>query len=208
MGKVQIYYKALAEDGRHTPQGYGEYDPEPGKVETVGKGKLVVCEFGLHLLLLEYILEWECPQLWQVEPIGRTIVANDKIVARSFRWVAPIETWNARTQRLFACDCGERALTHLVTPDQRSIEAISTARLFANGKASRKELAAAGDAALAAAGDAALAAAWAAARDAALAAARAAARAAALAAARAAARAAERQWQVKRLAEYLNGEMA
>jgi hypothetical protein len=83
--------------------------------------------------------------------------------------------------RLFAVWCA-RQVQHLMK-DSRSIAALDVAERFANGQATKDELAAAGaaagDAAWAAAGDAARAAAWAAAGDAAGDAARAAARAAA-----------------------------
>ena len=72
--------------------------------------------------------------------------------------------------RLFACDCAEQALPTYekdYPDDKRPRKAVETARLFAEGKATQKELAAAG----AAAWDAARAAAWAAAGDAARAAA-------------------------------------
>ena len=89
--------------------------------------------------------------------------------------------------RLFACDCAEQVLPLFerdYPKDKRPRVAIETARRFANGKATQKELAAAGAAAWAAAGAAAGAAAWAAARFAARDAARDAARVAAWAAAR------------------------
>jgi len=89
--------------------------------------------------------------------------------------------------RLYAVWCA-RQVQHLIT-DPRSLDALDVADAFANGKATKKELAAARDAAWAAAG----AAAWAAAR----AAARAAAGAAAWAAARDAARAAAGDAQEK-----------
>ena len=102
--------------------------------------------------------------------------------------------------RLFACDCAEQALPLYerdYPDDKRPRQAIAVARRFANGEATREELAAAWDAAKAAAwaaawaaGDAAKAAAWAA-WDAAKAAAWAAARAAALA------------YQADKLREYL-----
>jgi hypothetical protein len=52
--------------------------------------------------------------------------------------------------RHFACDCAERALSLAPQPDPRSIAAVAAARRYADGKASRAELAAA----RAAAGDA------------------------------------------------------
>ena len=80
--------------------------------------------------------------------------------------------------RLFACDCAEQALPIYekdYPDDKRPRQAVETARLFAEGKATQEELAAAGAAARAAA--------WAAARYAAYAAADAAAWDAAAAAA-------------------------
>ena len=102
--------------------------------------------------------------------------------------------------RLFACDCAERALPlfeKVYPEDIRPRKSIETARLFANGDATREELAAAWAAAWA------RAAAWAAAR--AWAAAWAAARARAGARAAARARAGEQKWQLERLAMYLRG---
>ena len=120
-----------------------------------------------------------------------------------------------RVERLFACDCAEHVL-HLfeekLSEDTRPRLAIETARRFANGEATRQELAAAWDAAVSAAyaaWDAARTAAWNAAGAAAGAAtwnaAWNAARNAAEAAARSAARSAEIEWQAMRLREALSG---
>jgi hypothetical protein len=119
-----------------------------------------------------------------------------------------IPTWNERTARLFACDCAERALGTIETPDERSVHAIAVARAYALGEATEEELVAAArpikpvktaartaERALAAAAakeDAADGAAW----------------AAVLTAALADARGAEREWQTKRLFEYLDGSRA
>jgi hypothetical protein len=95
-------------------------------------------------------------------------------------WVVLREDFiDAKTLRLFAAWCAREALKLIDKPDQRSIEACNVAERYANGDATKEELAAARAAAIAAA--------WAAASDAA----RAAAIAAAIAAARAAACAAE-----------------
>jgi hypothetical protein len=106
-----------------------------------------------------------------------------------------------RLARVFACDCAESVL-HIYEKefpeDKRPREAIRVSRAFAEGKATRDELAAARDAARDAAWDAARAAA----RDAAWAAARAAARDAAWDAARAAARAAARDAAKKKFEHY------
>lgn len=121
-------------------------------------------------------------------------------------------------QRLFACDCAERVLPIFERErpgDKRPREAIETARRFARGEASERELSVAEEAAWdawdgswAAAGSAAWAAAhgavaWSAAGSAV----RASARDAVGASARDAARAAEIYWQRLRLAAYLLGEI-
>ena len=72
-----------------------------------------------------------------------------------------------RLCRLFAVWCARKALKLIDDPDKRSINACNVAEKFANGKATKEELAAARDAARAAAWDAARTAAWAAARAAA-----------------------------------------
>lgn len=117
-------------------------------------------------------------------------------------WALPLvlpeqEKERDKEARLFACDCAKSVL-HIFEVkypnDNRPKKCIEVARRFANGNATKAELAAAWAAARAAASDAA----WDAARDAAWDAAWAAVRAAASDAARAAARAAA--WDVARAA--------
>jgi hypothetical protein len=180
-------------------------------------GPLVLCEHGLHLCRENDLVLWLGPEIWEAEYDGERIDAEDKIVVSKARLVRKVDTWNERTARLFACDCAERVLPiyeKKYPDDKRPREAIAVSRRYADGKATKEELAAARDAAWdaaraaagAAAGDAARAAAWAAAWDAARDAAWAAARAAAWDAAWAAAWAAERKWQTARLIEYLYPE--
>jgi len=183
----------------------------------------------LHVTDAEHLLAWSRAELYEVEvdESRGIVVGRDKIGVRRARLTRRVEAWNERTARLFAADCVERVLPLFEKErpnDKRPREAIAVARRFANGEATREELAAAWaaardaawdaaraaawDAAWAAAWDAAWAAAWDAAWDAARAAARAAAWAAAGAAAGAvwdAARAAETAWQRERLAQYLSG---
>jgi hypothetical protein len=111
-------------------------------------------------------------------------------------WALISRCLDERQQRLFACDCAERALTLVGSPDPRSVEAIRVARMYAAGDATKEQLAAA----RAAAWDAARAAAW----DAAWAAARAA-RDAAWAAAWAAAWDAAWDAQIQIAVEYAEG---
>ena len=112
--------------------------------------------------------------------------------------------------RLFACDCAERVLPLFekeYPEDKRPRKAIKVARLFAEGKATTQELAAARaaawDAARAAVRDAARDVAWEAARAAVRDAVAAAAWDAVWEAARDAARAAERTWQSQHLQDML-----
>lgn len=184
-------YKFLTADMRSP---IGASDPwEIGKTMRV-EGPLVPCETGLHGWPLFGLLNFTGERLVRVE-IGAEYVwhgdgGDRKIVARAMTPVELIEAYNDRTLRLFAADCAERVLPLFEQQrpnDNRPRQAVETARRFANGEATRDELAAA----------------WAAARGAARGAARDAAWAAARAAARGAARDAEREWQVRRLAEIL-----
>jgi len=222
-------YKVLGEDGRPYHGGSGvwslPHDGIPG--EWMPRIEMIVpCESGYHVCTKDQLVVWLGPRIHEVETRGDVLTLEDKCVAHEARLLRRLDTWTERTARLFACACAERALTRIAYPDPRSVEAVRVARLYADGGASQKELAAAGVAAGAAAGvaawaaagaaaraaawDAAWAAAWAAARaaawDAERAAARDAARAAARAAAWAAAGDAERIWQTARLMEYLRGE--
>lgn len=215
-----MYYKGLNEDGSCFHGGVGSW-PLPTRNEdgtwTPGAwlevaGEIEACENGLHACRDEQVLGWLGPALFELEYDSEPEDAGDKCVGRKARLLRRFETWNERTARLFACDCAERVLPIYERDypnDRRPRAAIETARRYANGEATRKELAAARDAAGDATWAAARTAAWAAARDAAWAAARDAARAAArdaaMDAARATARAAERAWQWHRLCEYLEG---
>ena len=229
-----MLYKVLNEDGSCCHGGSGSWSLptklldgswEPGEWREV-EGKLIACQNGLHGCDGETQLpEWLGPLICEMEYEGERIDADNKIVVRRARLTRIVETWDARTARLFACDCAERvlALFERVYPnDARPREAIETARRFTNGQATMHELSAAYDSALAAraasddAGDASAAseaalaasavgdaasvalAAWAA-GDAVW---------AARAAASATAGAAERQWQGQRLRQYLEGAVA
>ena len=160
-------YKFLTADMRSP---IGASDPwEIGKTMRV-EGPLVPCETGLHGWPLFGLLNFTGERLVRVE-IGAEYVwhgdgGDRKIVARAMTPVELIEAYNDRTLRLFAADCAERVLPLFEQQrpnDNRPRQAVETARRFANGEATRDELAAAWDAAW----DAAWAAAWVAAGDAA-----------------------------------------
>jgi hypothetical protein len=152
---------------------------------------LVPCRSGYHIITSPVgLLSWLGPEIYEVEVRGETAEKEPEvIVAHEARLLRLVETWTERTARLFACDCAERVV-HLCGDDPRPRETIRIARLYADGQATDKELAAAR-----------------AARDAAWDAARAAARDAAWDAAWAT-RDAEKEWQSARLMEYLYPEGA
>ena len=198
-------YKATNRNGVAPITGFEWPLPKNGKPGkwVKAEGEIVLCENGIHYCKDEFqLLSWLNEEIWEIEVKGKKVIGDDKCAARQGRLIRKIETWNERTARLFACDCAEHVLHNYKEKyplDMRPEEAIETARRFAEGEATQKELATAWDAAWAAA--------WAAARDAARAAAWDAARAAARAADWDAARDAEKKWQAERLALYLRGEL-
>ena len=190
-------YKVLGEDGRPYHGGSGvwslPHDGIPG--EWMPRIEMIVpCKSGYHVCTKDQLVLWLGPRIHEVETRGDVVALEDKCVAHEARLLRRLDTWTERTARLFACACAERALTRIAEPDPRSVEAVRVARLYADGGASQKELAAAGVAAWDAARAAAWDAAWAASGD------------AAGAASGDAAWDAERIWQTARLMEYLRGE--
>jgi len=171
------------------------------------RGPLVPCGNGLHAAPADNLVSFISETLWRVE-IGDEFLWHEddalgrKLVARRMRVVEQITTWNERSARLFAADCAERVLPLFEAQcpdDTRPRQAIETARRFADGLASREELATARGAAWAA--DSAPYSAAYSAADRAY-------RAASRAADSAADSAAERQWQNAHLAEMLGLEVA
>ena len=175
------------------------------------KGKLLMCERGYHASPSFYdALSYAKGNMaCIVELSGEIQKDTDKYVARKRKLIDAQDA--EKVLRAWGCDCAERALKKAKVKDERSWNAIKVARLYNEGKATKKELAAswaaawdaaraaaraaAWDAARVASCDAAWAAAWDAARDAAWDAAWDAARAAAWDAARAA----EIKWQKRHL---------
>jgi hypothetical protein len=199
-------YKVTGPNGEPCHGGSGRWIPGEWREETVTEpcqpGMMHVCKDAQQLL------EWLNAEVWEAEYDDAKLVIDhgDKLAVQRTRVIRKLDTWSDRTARLFACDCAEMVLPLFEKDypnDTRPRKAIETARLFADGKASRNELNAARDAAW----DAARAAARAAAGGAARAAAGAAAWAAAGAAAGAAARDAEKKWQTQRLIAYLENKV-
>lgn len=159
-GETVNLYKITTPDGCPCHGGSGTWnlphDGQPGEWREA-KGKLVPCENGLHLVRGSQLLRWlpnQESRLWLAETDGPVIDHGDKFVARKVRLVREIDTYNARTLRLFACDCAERALAAWIKSapdDARPAEAIAVARRFANGEATSDELSAARSAAWSAA---------------------------------------------------------
>jgi len=205
-------FKVLDLDGSAFHGGCGKWslpqNGQPGDWMPPIEGELVPCKNGYHLCRTIDLVRWLGPSIWSADCRGERLDDDNKIVVREARLITRYETWNERTARLFACDCAERVV-YLCGDDERPRRAIDVARRYATGEVSTDELTAAWEAAKEAAKEASLTAAWTDDRDAAWAAAWAAAWDAARAAARAdawyAARGTEREWQTRRLMEYLDG---
>jgi hypothetical protein len=189
-----ILHKVTDAEGRACHGGTGKWTK--GRWRSVA-GELKPCARGLHLVTVKQLPQWLSEGiLWEAETEGGLIDAGDKWVARRARVVREVARLDARTARLLTCDFAEHVLPIFEEQhpnDKRPREAIAVARRFANGEATRAELAAA------------RAAAWDAARVAARVAARAAWDAAGDAA-WAAAGDAEREWQARHTAEVLGLE--
>ena len=124
------------------------------------KGDLIPCKNGIHACRPGDLVHHIDARLWIAEADGERVDADDKIVVRRLRIVAPVETINDVTLRLFAAGCAADALPIFERDypnDDRPRRAIQAARDFAHGRITAQELAAARAAAGAAkaAGDAA-----------------------------------------------------
>ena len=137
----------------------------PGAWTEPVEGELEACENGYHLTDADHLLEWANEEMYEVEYEGELVEGDDKYVVRSARLTKRIETWNDKTLRLFAVWCARNALALVDNPDERSVNAVDVAERYANGKATKEELAAAWDAAWGAARTATRDAAWDAAWD-------------------------------------------
>ena len=109
-----------------------------------------LCNSGWHGVeekdILEHLPKTIGAQLWEVEVKGKRLKGNDKFCAPQMRLVRLVGVTTEQNLLLFACDCAEDAL-HLFEDkypdDPRPRNAIETSRRFANGEATREELAAA-----------------------------------------------------------------
>jgi len=197
------YYKSLKK-GRIAP--YSGYKWPQLNQWTEHIDKIEICESGYHAITKPHLIDWLEDEIHIVEFDGEVDGGGGKVVGHRARLIHKFDTWNERTKRLFACDCAQRTLKIFEAQypkDERPRNAITVARRFANGKATKEELAAATRGA------------WDAADSTADSAARAAADSAAWNAATSAWQAArtsrlallaEKKWQTKRLFEYLEGK--
>ena len=162
------YYKVLDKKHRSCNGGCGKWKPKKWMLEI--KEELEPCSVGYHLCRKKDLVGWLNAEIWIAEGRGKKIVCDDKVVFQQARVIKKLNNWNDKTARLFACDCAEHVLhifENQYSGDKRPRNAIDMARKYANGKATKKKLAAAWDAAWVAAWDAARAArdaAWVAAR--------------------------------------------
>ena len=157
---METLYKVLSEDGRACNGGTGVWPVPvkgaPGEWLSV-EGPLRPCSHGLHLCRRQDLVAWLGPVIWRAEvaPDAVREDCDDKVVVSRARIIARITTWTARSGRLFAADCAERALLGERAagrePDARSWAALQAARDFAEGRISAAAWAAAGEAARAAA---------------------------------------------------------
>jgi len=194
------FYKVLGDNLYPHHGGLGKWTV--GKKRSV-RDELAPCHIGLHAVTIDQLPRWLGPQIHPVLEVSEERVdGGDKWVFRSLTIGPAYDTWNERSARHFAADCAAHALREVKARhgwlDKRCNAAVSAARKFADGRIDDAARSAAWSAALSAAGSAAESAAWSAAWSAALSAAESAAYAA---------RSAAGNWQAKRLARYLAGEL-
>ena len=147
------FYKVLAADGSACHGGSGKWHLPKGK--RPGKWMPVIeniapCERGYHLVTLAQLPQWLGETIWIAEGRGEHLEQLDKHVFSQAQLIRKIDSWDARTARLFACDCAERVLAVYekeYPDDRRPRHAIEVARSYAHGNATDEELAAAGAAA-------------------------------------------------------------
>jgi hypothetical protein len=148
-----MYYKVLLDN--HSCVGskmdwtkYLPKDGQPGKWTPKLRGELELCAKGYHLIDEIHLIDWIVGnQLFEAEIEGKILQGDDKVCCRKMRLISQIEGWNDKTLRLFAVWCANEALKLLTNPDPRSVTACNVTEKYANGEATKEELAAAWDAA-------------------------------------------------------------
>jgi hypothetical protein len=137
---VAAQYKVLGENRQAYYGGSGGW--APNRWRSAGGGRLEPCKYGIHFCGRDQLVMWLGPQIWVFEDGSpdETIDAGDKLVTRRGRVVLQLETWNARSARLFATDCAESVLD-LIPRARRApfANAVRVARAFARGEATDQE---------------------------------------------------------------------
>lgn len=141
-------FKVLDKNGYPLHGGVGRWylpqDGEPGDWMP-HVSNLIPCKRGYHLCRPTDLPYWLGPTIYEAEacPGYRLIYDDIKVVTSKARLLRKLESWNERTMRLFAADCVEHVLPNLGVryPSDLPREAIRLARLYANGGASKPELA-------------------------------------------------------------------
>lgn len=97
---------------------------------------------GYHLYDgLGQLLDYLGSDIYAAEFRGAAITAGDKIIVRECRLLRKFEGWTERTARLFSCACAEAALDAVDRASDITLrEVVATARRYADGKASSREL--------------------------------------------------------------------
>ena len=158
-------FKVLDGDRKPCHGGRGRWDARKWMPPIEGIG---LCGRGYHLCRADDLVRWLGPVIYEATWRGERLDGDHKIVVSEARLVRRLTTWNERTARLFGTDCAEAVLALIPEPGRTvCAETIAVTRRFADGKATRGELAVAKDAARAAgaaawaSGEAAKNAAWA-----------------------------------------------
>ena len=120
-----------------------------GETRTI-EGGLSICQKGYHSSKCWYdALNYAQGNVAAIVEVSKPAEKqDDKQVSHSCTITKVVNIEKAL--RAWGCDCAERALKRANVTDERSWNAIKIARLYNEGKATRKELAAAWDAAWAA----------------------------------------------------------
>ena len=152
MSKPVKYYKVLGKGGIACNGGNGKWSLPMGKKPGRWMPKIdniVPCQRGYHLCRAEDLICWLNEEIYEAEGRGKSIRHENKDVFEQARLIRKIETWNERTDRLFAVDCAEHVLPIFekrYPNDDRPRKAIHAVRDFVDGKISKESLDAARDA--------------------------------------------------------------
>jgi len=108
--------------------------------ERVIKGKLGLCSRGYHSSPSWYdALSYAQGTMACIVEVSKpTEKQDDKRVSRKCKIIQCVDA--QKILRAWACDCAERALIKIKVADERSRNAIKVARLYNEGKATKKEL--------------------------------------------------------------------